>query len=103
MNSNQCVAKNKREHDIEQHLVYAVRRRQGLCPKWVSPGLGGVPDRIILLPSGRIAFAELKAPGKPLRPLQRRRRAQLEALGFQVYVIDNQEQIGGVLDAISAP
>ena len=91
-----------RERQIEQRLTQAVRKRQGLCPKWVSPGLDGVPDRIILLPGGRIAFAELKAPGKPLRPLQRRRKAQLEALGFRVYVIDNQEQIGGVLDALSA-
>ena len=92
-----------RERQIEQRLTQAVRQRQGLGPKWVSPGLDGVPDRIILLPGGRIAFAELKAPGRPLRPLQRRRKAQLEALGFRVYVIDNQEQIGGVLDALSAP
>ena len=91
-----------REKSIEKRLVIAIRKRRGLCPKWVSPGLDGVPDRIILLPGGRIAFAELKAPGKPLRPLQRRRKAQLEALGFRVYVIDNQEQIGGVLDALSA-
>lgn len=92
-----------RERQIEQRLTQAVRKRRGLCPKWVSPGLDGVPDRIILLPGGRIAFAELKAPGRPLRPLQRRRKAQLEALGFRVYVIDNLEQIGGVLDALSAP
>ena len=91
-----------RERQIEQRLTQAVRKRQGLCPKCVRPGLDGVPDRIILLPGRRIAFAELKAPGKPLRPLQRRRKAQLEALGFRVYVIDNQEQIGGVLDALSA-
>lgn len=91
-----------RERQIEQRLTQAVRKHQGLCPKWVSPGLDGVPDRIILLPGGRIAFAELKAPGKPLRPLQQRRKVQLEALGFRVYVIDNQEQIGGVLDALSA-
>ena len=92
-----------RERQIERALVQAVKARGGMCPKWVSPGLDGVPDRIILLPGGRIAFAELKAPRRPLRPLQRRRKAQLEALGFRVYVIDNQEQIGGVLDALSAP
>lgn len=92
-----------REKSIEKRLAIAVRKRRGLCPKWVSPGLDGVPDRIILLPGGRIAFAELKAPGQKPRPLQLRRKAQLEALGFRVYVIDNQEQIGGVLDALSAP
>ena len=41
-----------RERQIEQRLTQAVRKRQGLCPKWVSPGLDGVPDRIILLPAG---------------------------------------------------
>ena len=75
----------------------------GLAPKFVSPGLDGVPDRILLLPNGRIAFAELKAPGKQLRPLQKRRKRQLETLGFRVYVIDNIDQIGGVLDELSAP
>ena len=59
-----------REKKIEQSLVRAVRAAGGLCPKWVSPGLDGVPDRIVLLPGGRIAFAELKAPGKKPRPLQ---------------------------------
>lgn len=92
-----------RERQIEQHLVAAVRKRNGLCPKWVSPGLDGVPDRIILLPGGRVAFAELKAPGKTLRTQQHYRKVQLERLGFKVYVIDSKEQIGGVLDEISAP
>ena len=92
-----------RERQIEQRLTQAVRKRQGLCPKWISPGLDGVPDRIILLPGGRIAFAELKAPGQKLLPLQLRRKAQLERLGFAVHVIDNTDQIGGVLDALSAP
>lgn len=47
-----------------------------------------------------MAFAELKAPGKTLRPLQVKRKRQLEALGFRVYVIDDVEQIGGVLNEI---
>lgn len=89
-----------REKQIEQQLVSAVRRMGGICPKWVSPGLDGVPDRIILLPGGHMAFAELKAPGKTLRTQQLYRKAQLERLGFPVYVIDNTEHIGGVLDEI---
>ena len=70
--------------------------------KFVSPGLDGVPDRIVLLPNKTMAFVEVKAPGKKLRPLQEKRRRQLEALGFPVYVIDGAEQIGGVLDEICA-
>ncbi len=92
-----------REKSIESKLTAEVRRLGGLAPKFVSPGLDGVPDRLILLPGGRVAFAELKAPGKTLRPLQAVRKRQLEALGFRVFVIDSTEQIGGVLDELSAP
>ena len=92
-----------REKQIEMKLVGAVRKHGGLCPKWVSPGLSGVPDRIILLPGGTVAFAELKAPGQEPRPLQRHRIEQLRRFGFRVYVIDSIEQIGGALDEISAP
>ena len=92
-----------REKNIESKLATEVRMRGGLAPKFVSPGLDGVPDRLILLPSGKAAFAELKAPGKTLRPLQAVRKRQLEALGFRVFVIDSTEQIGGVLDELSAP
>jgi hypothetical protein len=83
------------EKYIEQKLVKAVKERGGIAPKFVSPGLDGVPDRIVLLPMGRMAFVELKAPGKKMRPLQVRRKAQLEALGFLVYCIDGVEQIDG--------
>ena len=90
-----------REKIIEEQLVKSIRLMGGLAPKFVSPGFDGVPDRLILLPNGRMAFAELKAPGKKLRPLQKRRKRQLEALGFRVFVIDNTDQIGGVLDELS--
>lgn len=91
-----------KEKQIEQTLVRAVKRRGGVCPKWVSPGLDGIPDRIILLPDGKLGFAELKAPGEKPRPLQSVRLRQLKALGYKVYVIDSTDVIGGVLDEISA-
>lgn len=88
------------EREVEKKLTSAVRLMGGMAPKFVSPGLDGVPDRLILLPGGHFAFAELKAPGKNLRPLQIMRKQQLETLGFKVYVIDNPDQIGGVIDEI---
>lgn len=91
-----------REKTIEAKLVQTVRSMGGLAPKFTSPGLDGVPDRLVLLPGGRIAFIELKAPGKTLRPLQVRRKSQLESLGFSVYYIDGAEQIGGILDEIQS-
>lgn len=89
-----------REKYIEQKLVTEVKRLGGICPKFVSPGLDGVPDRLVILPNARIAFIELKAKGKKLRPLQVRRKRQLEHLGFLVYCIDDVEQIGGILSEI---
>lgn len=86
-----------REKDIEQKLVQAVSAAGGMAWKFTSPGTAGVPDRILLFPSGRMAFAELKAPGKQLRPLQKRRKIQLKHLGFTVFVIDDPEQISEVL------
>lgn len=89
-----------REKTVEQKLVAAVRHMGGIAPKFVSPGLDGVPDRLILLPGGKVGFVECKAPGKQLRPLQVHRKRQLEWLGFSVYCLDNPENIGGILDEI---
>ena len=88
------------EKQIEKQLVLATRLMGGIAPKFTSPGWDGVPDRLVLLPGGRMAFAELKAPSKTLRLLQVKRKRQLESLGFRVYCIDRPEQIGGVLDEI---
>lgn len=82
-----------RETKIEKRLVCEVERIGGKCPKWVSPGNRGVPDRIVILPSGVIAFAETKAPGKPLEPLQARWARILRNLGFPVYKLDSYEDI----------
>jgi len=90
------------ERNIESALVKAAKKKHGLALKFVSPGLSGVPDRIVLLPDGKIAFVELKAPGKKMRPLQLKRKAQLESLGFKVYCVDTIEQIGGILDEIQS-
>ena len=90
------------ERFIEQKLVARVRREGGLCPKFVSPGSDGWPDRLVLMPGGKIAFVELKAPGQKPRPLQLQRHAQLRDLGFIVYVIDDPVQIPEMLELLRA-
>lgn len=90
------------EKTIERKLSVAVKGAGGIAVKFVSPSFDGMPDRLILLPDGHVAFAELKAPGKRPRPLQEARHRLLRSLGFKVYVIDKPEQIGGMLDEIQA-
>ena len=90
------------EKNTEQTLIKAVKAQGGIAPKFVSPGLDGVPDRIVLLPRGKIAFIELKSEGKKMRPLQVRRKRQLESLGFLVYCIDSPDQIGEIINEIQS-
>ena len=87
-----------REKQVEQKLVKAVKAAGGLCPKFVSPGMDGMPDRLVLLPGARLAFVEVKAPGKKPRPLQLHRHDQLRQLGFNVTALDDPEQIPGILE-----
>ena len=89
-----------REKEVEAALVKAAKKRNGPALKFVSPGLSGVPDRLVLMPNGKMAFIELKAPGKKMRLLQEKRKSQLEALGFLVFCIDSKEKVEVVLDAI---
>lgn len=89
-----------REKQIEQKLVRAVKAAGGIALKFISPGYDGMPDRLVLLPRGKVAFVEVKAMGCQPRPLQIRRHVLLRRLGFLVYVLDDEERIGGILDEI---
>ena len=89
-----------REKVIEQKLTKAVRQNGGVCWKFTSPGTDGVPDRIILMPKGHIAFVEVKAPGEKSRPLQLSRHRLLRRLGFKVYVLDALEDIEKIISEV---
>jgi len=89
------------ESQLEKKLNVEVGRLGGKSMKWVSPGLRGVPDRIILFPGGRIFFVEMKAPGKSLRPLQEKRKREIETLGFRIYKIDSVEDINTLLEMVT--
>lgn len=91
-----------REKEVEAALVKAAKKRNGVALKFVSPGISGVPDRLVLLPDGKIGFIELKSTGKKMRLLQEKRKSQLERLGFLVFCLDSKEEVEVMLDAIQA-
>lgn len=88
------------ESKIEKKLVSLVRKSGGECIKFVSPGNAGVPDRIVMMPHGKIHFVELKAPGEKPRPLQIAVHEEFEALGFKVEVIDTLEGVEAFVRAL---
>ena len=89
-----------REYVVENEFVKAVRKAGGVAYKLNSLTANGLPDRLVLFPGGKTLFVELKAPGKQMRPLQVKRRRQLQSLGFPVLCIDRFSQIKPVIDAV---
>lgn len=76
-----------RERDIERKLVNEIRKMGGEAFKWTSPGNDGVPDRIVMLPGGRLVFVELKADRGQLAPIQKVQIRRIQKLGQEVYVV----------------
>ena len=85
------------ERDIERKFVRMVKEAGGIALKFVCPGFDGMPDRIILMPGGRIGFVEVKDIGEKPRPLQLARHRLLAGLGFRVFVLDRPEQIPDII------
>ena len=73
------------EKDIERHLREGVKALGGWCLKFVSPGFTGVPDRIVLMPGGKLCFVELKRPGQHERQRQAFVQKHLRRMGFPVF------------------
>ena len=89
-----------REKEIEKKFVRAVKEQGGMCPKLISPGTDGMPDRMVLFPGACIGFVEVKAPGKKPRPIQVRRHEELRSLGFPVIVLDDPACIPSSIEKI---
>lgn len=89
-----------KEKFIEQKLIKEVKKLGGICPKFISPGFDGMPDRLILLPEGKIGFVEVKRKGLKPRPLQLSRHRLLKGLGFKVFVLDDEKDIEEIIDSI---
>lgn len=88
------------ESKIEAKLVKEVQKAGGKALKFISPGYVGVPDRLILISFGKIGFVEVKAPNEKPRKIQLKRHKELRDLGFKIYVLDDENQIGGIINEI---
>ena len=91
------------ERDIERHLRDGAKNMGGLCLKLVCPGFTGVPDRMILLRCGVIAFVETKRPGQRERQRQAFVQHRLRKMGFPVFSsVDSHAKVDGVLSWCAA-
>ena len=91
-----------KESMIEAKLVKGIQRAGGLCYKFTSPGNPGVPDRVIILPGGRVVFAELKTEVGRLSSIQRWQTGELRARGAEVRVLKGMEQVQAFLEEVTA-
>lgn len=85
------------EKAVETYLKKEVEKRGGLCWKFESPGNAGVPDRVVMMPRGWIAFVELKAPGEKPRRLQHKRLAQIASLGQRALTASCYEEVDEIM------
>ena len=89
-----------KEREVERYFKAQLEKRGAIVWKFVSPGQAGVPDRIVLLPDGRVIFAEMKAPGEKPRPLQRAVFTRMERAGHPVRIIDSREAVRDFMEEV---
>lgn len=100
--AKELYGKSRSENQIENRLCEGVKKLGGLCLKFTSPGMAGVPDRIILIPNRQVFFIELKAPGKYPNPLQYAIHELLKRQGHQVLVLSSYFDVDRFLGRLEA-
>jgi VRR-NUC domain len=90
------------EKELERILAFEVRKAGGDAFKFVSPGRRGAPDRIVLLPGGRMCFVEMKRAGGRIRPDQKRFHSLLRTLGFSVQVLSSLAEIDDFIKEVKS-
>lgn len=86
------------EKATEAYLRERVKALGGKAYKFVSPGNVGVPDRLIVLPKGRVFFAEIKSPKGVLTANQKHQLNGLDKLGHRCYVLRSREEVDVILE-----
>ena len=88
------------ERKVEEYIIGKVKSMGGKCYKFVSPGNNGVPDRIVMLPQGRVYFVETKAAGQKPRPSQLAVHREMESVGVRVWVLDSKAAVDEFLKEV---
>lgn len=81
------MSEGKLERDIESYIVGQFKAMNGVAYKFTSPNRRAVPDRLCILPNGKIIFIEVKRRTARLTPLQKVEIKKLIKLKQKVYVI----------------
>lgn len=89
-----------KESTIEARLVREVKKRGGLCYKFISPGSPGVPDRIVVLPGGATVYVELKTEIGRLAKIQKWQIEELRKRGAVVRVLKGMDQVLEFLEEV---
>ncbi len=97
---NMIKNRDTREKSVEDYLRLRVKQMGGRAYKFTSPGNAGVPDRLIILPGGRIAFLELKAPGRKPTVRQKKKLQELSDLGCRTGWADSKSQVDAFLGVL---
>lgn len=87
------------EKKIEQRLVKKVKEKGGLCLKWVSPSMTGVPDRLVFHNS-KVIPVELKDPKGKLSARQELMIKELQARGVQTHVLSSEQQVDEFVNSL---
>ena len=88
------------EKDTEKLLIQQVEALGGMCRKYQSEGIRGVPDRICIMPHGLVYWVELKSEGDNPTPPQIREHARMRYLGHNVYIVDTKEKVNLLIEGI---
>ena len=92
------IIKKASEKTLEKKLTAGAKRLKGIALKFHCLSFTGFPDRIVLIPVGRLYLVELKSEGKKPSPRQKIVQEMLRNLGFPVYVIDSEETLKNFLE-----
>ena len=88
-----------KEKQVEEKLRQAIKTMGGIAYKFTSPGNIGVPDRIVLLPGGRVWFVELKTDAGRLTPNQERQIQRIQSAGCNACTLYGRDGVNAFLAA----